>query len=101
MTTEVEYEFEERAAIRQFDGGRDKAAAEGLAVVDMAARVEELARLQMLRAGSGIEALEKERQQVRRLWIATEDAEENLRLKLRWQELCMQIVHAKKKEGLI
>lgn len=101
MKTEDEYEFEERVAIRQFDGGQDQAAAEGLAGRDLAGRDEELARVQTLSAEGDIEALETERTQVRRAWLATNDPEENLRLKERWQELCMMIVHAKKKEGLI
>jgi hypothetical protein len=101
MATEVEYELEERAAIRQFDGGQGQAAAESLAGGDMAGRDEEIARVQTIRAEGDIDSLEKERDKVRRAWLATNEPEENLRLKKRWQELCMQIVHAKEKEGLI
>lgn len=101
MGIEHEYEFEERAAIRQFDGGQDQAAAEGLAGGDLARRDAELARVQTVRAEGFIDVLENERTQVRRAWLATNDPEENLRLKTRWQELCMMIVHAKEKEGMI
>ena len=101
MTAEVEYELEERAAIRQFEGGQDRPAAERLAGVDVAGRVEEAAKLQTLRAGIVIEALEKERDSVRRAWMIADNPEDNLRLKERWQEVCMQIVYAKEKEGLI
>lgn len=98
MGSEHEYEFEERAAIRQFDGGQDQAAAEGLAGGDLAARNDELARLRTLRAGSDVEALEKDRESVRRAWQAATDPDEGRRLKLRWQELCMKIVQLKVKD---
>lgn len=101
MKTEDEYEFEERAAIRQFDGGQEQAAAEGQAGGDLARRDAELARVQTLRAEGDIDAMEKERVVMRKAWLATNDPQDNLRLKTRWQELCMKIVHAKEKEGLI
>jgi hypothetical protein len=98
MGSEHEYEFEERAAIRQFDGGQDQAAAEGLAGGDLAARDDELARLQTLRAGSDVDAFEKERGLVRKAWMAATDPDEGQRLKARWQELCMKIVRLKVKD---
>ena len=98
MRSEHEYEFEERAAIRQFDGGQDQAAAEGLAGSDLAARDDEFARLQTLRAGSDVEAMKKARESVRRAWQAATDPDEGRRLNLRWQELCMKIVQLKVKD---
>jgi len=83
-----DYEYNERAAIRQFDGGRDRPTAEGLADRDMRARRAEQDRHETLGAGGYLEELEAERKQVR-----------NQRLKKCWQELCMKIVHLKFKEA--
>jgi len=87
-----DYEFKERAAIREFDGGYDRVNAERLAEDDMRARQAEQGRLAVLTAGSYREELEAERDQVREQWFATKDPEEHQRLKQRWQELCMKII---------
>ena len=91
----IDYEYEERAAIREFAGGHDRRTADRLAGEDMRARRAEQDSLEALGAGSYVEEIEAERKRVRDMWVATTDPEENDRLKRRWQELCMKIVHLK------
>lgn len=90
-----EYEYEERAAIRQFDGGCERLVAEGAAHDDMAERADEQGRLAVLRAGSELEALAIERSQIQREWLAETDAQRNAELRRRWQDLSMQIAALK------
>ena len=58
-----EYEQEERAAIRQFDGGYERQDAEYLADRDMRARDDQVRRLEAQRSASCyLDELEAERQ---------------------------------------
>lgn len=93
------YEYEERAAIREFDGGHDRRTAECLADQDMRARQAERDRVEALGTGSYIEELEAERKCVKETWLAATDEKTNQRLKRRWQELSMKIVRLKKDTG--
>ena len=89
---ETDYEYEERAAIRQIDGGFEPEAAEDLAAEDIEGRAADRGRRDR---GDYIAELQAERRNVRAAWQATDDPEEARRLKGLWEELCMKIARLK------
>lgn len=92
-----EPDYEERAAIREFDGGQDRFIAEGVAVEDMRERAEQQGQLETLRSRSEVEALIVERDRVKNIWLAETDPQRNKELLSQWQELCMKIIDLKQK----
>ncbi len=92
-----EPDFQERAAIREFDGGQDRFIAEGLAVDDIRQRAAQQGELELLRAGGAVEALKLERDRVKDRWLAETDPERNKELAKEWQKLSMQIIELKQK----
>lgn len=101
MNREIEgqYEYEERIAIRQIDGGCDLATADHLARVDLSHRPEEEAKLVLLQAGSEIERLMAERKRVTDLATRETDPQREKQLRARWSELSIEIAKIRCKES--
>ena len=96
---EAQYEFEERIAIRQIDGGCDLATADHLARVDLSHRPEEEAKFVLLQAGTEIERLMAERKRVTDLGTRETDPQRERELRERWAELSVKIAILKCKES--
>ncbi len=101
MNREIEgqYEYEERIAIRQIDGGCDLATADHLARVDLSHRPDEEEKMAALRAGSNFERLIIERDRVTRLWQKEIDPQRVAKLRERWCELSIEIATIRCKES--
>jgi len=96
---EAQYEYEERIAIRQIDGGCDLETADRLARVDISHRSGEQVALAAFRAGSEIGRLMAERDRVTVLWMREKDPQEVKELRERWCELSIEIAKLKIKES--
>lgn len=110
MTEKMDsYEYEERAAIRRFDGGIELFEANQLALIDVRDRVPlEKARQQLAEQRSKarqqqsnpnqekIEELQRQRTIVRKAMMTEKDPEREAELKAKWLDLCTQIIELKK-----
>lgn len=102
------YEYQERAAIRQFDGGTELLEANQLALLDIRDRVPlDQARKQMAEQQSkakrqsnsnqeGIEQLRRRRELVCKAWMREDDPKQQAQLKAEWLDLCTQIIELRK-----
>jgi len=96
---EEQYEYGERAAIREIDGGCDLATADHLARVDLSHRPEEQVAMAAFRAGSEIGRLMAERDRVTDLWMREKDPQREKELRERWAKLSIKIATIKCKES--
>jgi len=106
--TQNSYEYEERAAIRQFEAGTELFEANQLSLVDIRERVpldearKQIAeqqlktRRQPIPNQEKIEELRRERVLVRKAWMTEKDPEQGARLKAKWLDLCTQIIELMK-----
>lgn len=103
------YEYQERAAIRQFEAGAELLEANQLALMDIRERVpldEARKRLaeQQLQAKhqqenpneARIEQLQQERDVVRKAWMAEKEPRREAELKQKWLDLCTRIIELRK-----
>ena len=89
------YELTERAAIREFDGGMNKTAADAAAMSDIRQRRQ----LQQRSTPELIRALQGRRQEVVQQLAATRDRRRIAELSSEWTELSRQIIKANRKEA--
>jgi len=93
------YELDERAAIREFDGGLPRDMAESLAIQDMAEQPAEV-EIEPQKAEppkSRLEQLIAEREKVSKAMAAEKVGSDELKeLSAKWQDLCSQIFEEKK-----
>lgn len=105
------YEFQERAAIRQFDGNYDGLAANQLALMDLNEREQQKAEkegpkidvpalpkelCQDKQETETIEQIRQQRDEVKRSWLSEIDMAKQAELAAKWQELSMEIIELRK-----
>jgi len=111
-----DYEYEERAATREFDGGFERFEANQLALIDLRERkskpnidsqktVEEqqiketehgAAHQQSSPKKEKIEQLRRKAEQIRKLMVTATDPQRSKELLAEWQEIYSQIIKIKK-----
>lgn len=88
-----DYEYQERAAIREYDGGYPQGQAEFFAQQDIASRsAGQEAKVQK----PLLEQLLERRDRVNKAMKAESDPEQVTELMTKWKELCSQILELKK-----
>jgi len=91
------YEFEERAAIREFDGGYPREKAEQLAAADLQERQTQRQEQQRHDGRSRLQQLRDQRDQIGRQMRDTGESSQKNELFAEWQRLCTEIIELKKK----
>jgi len=108
-----DYEYQERAAIRQFEANAELFEANQLALIDIRDRVPlDKARRQIAEAAEAIkrakrqqqsnpsqetiEELRRQRELARKAWMREDDPKQQAQLKAKWLDLCTQIIELRK-----